>query len=82
MLFISLSSLLYQCLALNVITRIALLVRDVDGRRICIMGGSVFVFVPEVACNSPQYSVGRTAIFLCLFLPLEVFDDDDSWIPL
>ena len=46
------------------------------------MGGSVFVFVPEIAGNESQYSVGRFAAFLCLFLSLEVFGDDDSHIPL
>ena len=41
-----------------------------------------FVFVPEIAGNEPQYSVGRFAAFLCLFSPLEVFGDNDSEIPL
>ena len=36
-----------------------------------------FVFVPEIAGNEPQYSVGCFAAFLGLFLPLEVFGDDD-----
>ena len=40
------------------------------------------VFLPVIAGNEPQYSVGRFAAFLCLFLPLEVFGDDDSQIPL
>ena len=75
-------------------TRIALHVRD--GGRLWILppsrGGSVgqffvwedqfFVFVPEIAGNEPQYSVGCLVVFLCLFLPLEVFGDDNSLIPL
>ena len=36
-----------------------------------------FVFVNEIASNEPQYSVGYFAAFLCLFLPLEIFGDDD-----
>ena len=36
------------------------------------------MFVPEIADNAPQYSVCPFAAFLCLFLPLEVFGDDDS----
>ena len=74
----SVSLLFYQCLDLNVGTRIALHVRDVGGLGICIMGGSVLFFVPEIVGNEPQYSAGRFAAFLCLFLPLEVFGDDDS----
>ena len=48
------------------------------------MGGffDFFDFVPEIADNKPQYSVGRFAAFLGLCLPLEVFGDDDSQIPL
>ena len=42
------------------------------------MGGTVLCFLPEIAGNEPQYSVGRFAAFLCLFLPLEDFSDDDS----
>ena len=57
-------------------TRITLHVRDVGGLGICIILGSVFCFVPEIAGNKPQYSVGCFAAFLCLFLPLEVFGDD------
>ena len=34
------------------------------------------------AGKEPQYSVFRFTVFLCLFLPLEVFGDDDSYIPL
>ena len=78
MLLFSVSSPFYQCLAVNVGTRIALNVRDVGGLGICIMGLSVLVFVPEISGNEPQNSVGRFAAFLCLFLPLEVFGDDDS----
>ena len=74
----SVSSPFYQCLALNVGTRIALLVRDVGGLGICIMGGSIIFFAPEIAGNEPQYSVGRFAAFLCLFSVLEVFRNDDS----
>ena len=60
-------------------TRIALHVRDMGEPVICIMGGSVIVvFVPEIAGNESQYSVGHFAAFLSLFLPLEVFGDDDS----
>ena len=59
-------------------TKIELHVRDVGGLGICIMGGQFFVFVPEIAGNKPQYSVGCFAAFLGLFLPLEVFGDDDS----
>ena len=44
------------------------------------MGISVIFFVPEIAGNKPQYSVGCFAAFLGLFLPLEVFGDDDSSI--
>ena len=40
------------------------------------------MFVPEIEGNEPQYSVGHFAAFICLFLPLEFFDDDDSLIPL
>ena len=36
----------------------------------------VFVFVPEIAGNEPQYSAGRFAAHLWLFLPLEVFGDE------
>ena len=36
------------------------------------------VFVSEIAGNEPQQAVGRFAAFLCLFLSLEVFGDDDS----
>ena len=79
---VSISSPFYQCLALNVGTRIALYVRDVGGLAICIMGGSVLCFCTEIEGNESQYSVGRFAAFLCLFLPLEVFGDDDSKIPL
>ena len=39
-------------------------------------------FVPEIVGNEPQYSVGRFAPLLTLFLPLEVSGDDDSYIPL
>ena len=59
-------------------TRIALHVRDVGGLRICIFEDQFFDFVPEVAGNEPQYSVGCFAAFLCLRLPLAVFGDDDS----
>ena len=60
-------------------TRIALLVRDVGGLGICIIGGSVLCFcIPEIAGNESQYSVSRFAAFLCLFLKFEVFGDDDS----
>ena len=38
--------------------------------------------MPEIEGNEPQCSVGRFADFLCLFVPLEVFGDDDSYIPL
>ena len=44
------------------------------------MGGPVLFFVPEIAGNEPQYSVGCFATFIGLFLPLEVFGDDDSQI--
>ena len=37
---------------------------------------------PEITGNEHQYSVGRFAAFFFLFLPLEVFCDDDSLIPL
>ena len=40
------------------------------------------MFVPEIAGNELLYSVGRFAASLCLFLPLEVFGDDDFHIPL
>ena len=84
MLLFSVSSPFYQCLALNVGTEShALHVQDVGGLGICIMGGSVLLFfVPEIKGNEPQYSVGRVAAFLCLFLPPEVFGDDDSKFPL
>ena len=72
----------YQCLASKLGTRIALNVREVGGLEICTMEDQFFVFVPEIAANEPQYSVGRFAAFLCLFLPLEVFGDDDSLIAL
>ena len=73
MLLFSVSSPFYQYLALNVGTRIARHVLDVGGLGICIMGGSVLLFIPEIAGNKPQYSVGCFAAFLGLFLPLEVF---------
>ena len=62
----------------------ALHVRDVGGLGICIMimGNQFFVMVPEIACNESQNAVGRFAAFLCSFLTLEVFGDDDSYIPL
>ena len=78
MLLFSVSFLFYQCPSLNLGTRIARHVRDVGGLGICIMGESVLYFVPEIVGNESQYSVGRFAAFLCLFLPLEVFGDDDS----
>ena len=48
-------------------TRIALHVREVGGLGFCIMGGSVLFFVPEIAGNEPQYSVGRFTAFLFVF---------------
>ena len=42
------------------------------------MGDQFFDFVPDIVGNEPQYSVGRFAAFLCLFLSFEVFGDDDS----
>ena len=39
-------------------------------------------FVPEIAVNEPQYSVGHFADFICSFLLLEVFGDYDSQIQL
>ena len=54
-------------------TRIALHVRDVGGLGICIWEDQFFVFVPKIAGNEPQYSVGRIIVygiylsdFLCL----------------
>ena len=44
LLLFSISSIFFQCVALNVGTRIALHVRDVGGLGICIMGGSVLCF--------------------------------------
>ena len=82
MLLFSVSFLFYQCHVLDMGTRISLHVRDVGGRGICVIGDQFFVFVPEIADNEPQYSVGCYTAFLCLFLPLEVFGDDDSQIPL
>ena len=58
---------------LQCLTRIALHVRDVGELGIYIIGGSVLCFY-----NVPQYSVGSFAAFLCLFLPLVVFGDDDT----
>ena len=55
---------------------------DVGGHGICIIGGSVLCLLPEIVGNEPQYSVGRFAAFLSLFLPLEVFGDVDSKISL
>ena len=56
-------------------------VRDVGGLGICIMGGSVLCFLPEIASYEPQYSVRHFAAFLSLILRLKLFGDDDSQIP-
>ena len=72
----------YYCLALNEETRNALQVRDVADYGFISWEDQYFVFVPEIEGNEPEYSVGRFAAFLCLFWPLEVFGDDDSYIPL
>ena len=58
--------------------RIALHIRDVDGLGICKGEESVLSFIPETADNGPLDTVGRFPAFLGLFLPLEVFCDDDS----
>ena len=47
-------------------------------RDLYIVEDPFFVLVPEIAGNKPYYSVGRFAAFICLFLPIEVFVDDDS----
>ena len=81
MLRCSVSFLFYECLALNVRTRIVMHVRDVGERGICIVGGSVLVFVSEISetvLSTDQYSIGSFATFLSLFSPLDVFGDDDS----
>ena len=69
---------IYSILSMSRHSRIALHVRDVGGLGICIMGDQFSVFVPEIAGNEPQDSAGHVAAFLSLFLPLEVFGDDDS----
>ena len=51
--------------------------RDLNNGRI----SSLFLYL-KLKGNAPQDSVGRFAVFLCLFLPLAVFFDDDSKIPL
>ena len=38
---------------------------------------SSLFFVPEISGNEPQYFISRFAAVLSLFLPLEVFGDDD-----
>ena len=59
------------------VTKIALHIRDVDGIGICIMGGcSLFLYLKLRAMN-PSTLLGVLQLF-CLFLPLEVFGDDDS----
>ena len=78
MLLFSVSFLFYQCLDLNVDTKTALQVRDIGGLGVCIIGGSVLCFVPEITFNEPHYSVRRSAAFLSLFLALGIFGDDDS----
>ena len=57
LLLFSVSFLFYQCIALNVGTRIAYHVRDVDELGICIMGGSILCF-----CT---WNCGQWTPFLC-----------------
>ena len=72
MLLSSVSFIFNQCLVLNKGTRIALYVQDVGELGICIMGGSVLYFVPEIAGNVPSTLLTGLQQFSLFVFPLEV----------